>query len=111
MVQKKIATLQFKSFDHSSINQELPIKLKHLEKIIDNISKRYPSLHKSEIRLIVRQILETVREQLLLGDTIDIFDFLLQARLYGYCRVVKGKLSLTAKIQNNTPSRFKNANK
>lgn len=75
---------------------EIPIKLKKIEDIIDKIHTRYPAASKSEITFVVKEVFETIRESLILGDTINFSRFLSDTKLYFFKRrdkmIVKVKL-------------------
>lgn len=109
-MKRKINEAYFKSTDIQKIDIDLPLNLKNLEPIIGAIAKKYPLLKKSEISLIIRRFMEEIRDQLLQGNAVNIYDFLLNMRLYTYCKLQQNKLAFNAKIQVNTPQRIKNLN-
>lgn len=104
-MQKKINTTYFKK----DLNlKTLPLNLKNMEQIIDNIAKRYPTLSKIDISIITKAFLEELREAVLNGKDVCIFDFVSHMRLYTYCKINNyNKLGFLAKIQVNTSPSMK----
>lgn len=100
----------FKSIDINDLNVDLPLNLKELEPVINKIAQRYPALKKSEISLIAKMFMEEVREQLVQGKSINIYNFLLDMRLYTFCKLRENKLTLNTRVQVNTPTRIRNKN-
>jgi len=93
--------------DFKSLNSDLPLNLKELEIIIDEVSQKYPTLKKSEISLIIKCLMETLREQLLKGKVINIHEFLPNMKLYTFCKLRKNKLTFNTKIQVTTPKNIR----
>lgn len=56
------------------INNNLPIKLKHNQDLIDRIHSQYPYLEKHEISTIVITTFSIIREILVSGDIINIYN-------------------------------------
>lgn len=107
-MKKKFNKAYFKSFDINDLNADLPINLRELQPIIDEISLKYPSLKKHEIALIVRSFMEEIRAQLVEGNQINIREFLFDMRLYTFAKLRKNKITLNTKVQVSTPKKFKN---
>lgn len=81
----------------------LPVRLKSIEPIINRVVEQYPFLTKIEIIRIVKAFWETMREQLVLGNTITMHTFFSSAHLIRFNRFRLGKLVKVVKIKNNTP--------
>jgi len=109
-MKRKYNKTHFKSLDINDLNINLPLNLKELESAINNIAIKYPTLKKSEISLIAKLFMEEIREQLLQGNTINIYDFLLNMKLYTYCKLRNNKLIFNTRIQANTPTKIRNKN-
>lgn len=109
-MKRKYNKTHFQSFDINDLNVDLPLNLKELEPAINNIAIRYPLLKKSEISLIAKIFMEEVRAQLLQGNSINIYDFLLNMKLYTYCKLRNNKLIFNTRVQVNTPIRIRNKN-
>ena len=80
---KKKST-QFDGFDEQTIqklNKNLPISIRTLEPLIERISQQYNLIEKSEIILIVKTIVESIREIISKGDSITIYKFFTIFRL------------------------------
>lgn len=75
------------------INKNYPIKLSKMEKIIDNISNKYPYLEKTQIAFIVKSTFENIRKFLILGDTIKIQNFMNFTKLKITKNSIKIKIS------------------
>lgn len=99
----------FKSLDINNLNDDLPLKLKALEPMVENIYKKYPVISKGEISLIIKMFMEEIREQLLQGYSINVYQCLLNMKLYTYCKLNNDKLLSNVRIQVNTPKRIKYA--
>lgn len=106
-MKKKYNKTYFTDLDIDFLNQDLPIKLNKIEPIIKTISEKYPTLNKSSISLIVKTMMEQVREELLNGNTININNFLISTRLYTFCRLRKNKITFNSRIQTATPTFLK----
>lgn len=100
----------FNSSDINDLNVNLPLNLKELEATINNIAPKYPLLKKSEISLIIKIFMEEIREQLVQGNSINIYDFLLDMRLYTFCKLRENKLTFNTRVQVNTPTKIRNKN-
>ncbi len=109
-MKRKYNKTHFKSFDINDLNVDLPLNLKELEPAINIIARKYPILKKSEISLISKLFMEEIREQLLQGNSINIYDFLLNMKLYTYCKLRNNKLNFNTRVQVNTPTRIRNKN-
>lgn len=107
-MKRKLNHTHFKSFDIEALNADLPINLRKLEPLIDNISSKYPLLKKSEISIIIKAFIEEMRVQLLKGNSINLFQFLLEMKLYTFCKVIKNKLYFNTRIAVTTPEKIKN---
>lgn len=62
------------------VNKTFPIRLNSLAKIVDRIHLKYPTLTKTEISLIVRNTIESIRDLSILGFTINLQKFLTDAK-------------------------------
>lgn len=108
---RKTNQLVLKPGEIDHLNTILPIKMRHLEPVINTITHKYPHLKKSQITLIVKTLLEEMRENLIRGNTITIKDLLFNMRLYTFCRMKNNKLIFNTQVQVSTPRYIKNANK
>ncbi len=106
-MQSKSNKTYFKSNYLEKLDKDLPIKLSKIEHIIDLIAKQYPTLKKSEISLIVKSLMEEIRDQLLQGNVITINDLFLNMRLYTYCKITNNKIRFNTRVQLTTPGHIK----
>ena len=53
------------------LNKEFPIKLIYNEELIDRISEQYPLIEKYKVAIIVLNILNSLRELLVLGKVLN----------------------------------------
>lgn len=90
-------------------NDTLPINLKHLNIIIDNIHEKYPLISKIEITYVVKALIYTFRDFLILGHTISIGDFFLDHKLYFNKFIKNNKIYYGVKAKIKTSSVLKNA--
>lgn len=102
-------TTYFKSDVINNINTDLPIKLKNLEHVINQVAIKYPNLKKHEISLIVKTLVEEMRDQLIKGKVITLRDLLSNMRLYTFCKMKNNKLIFSTRVQVTTPRHIKNA--
>jgi nucleoid DNA-binding protein len=111
-MKKKFNKTHFKSFDINDLNSNLPISLRELQTVIEDISKRYPALKKHEVAVIIKIFMEEIRSQLIEGNEINIREFLFNMRLYTFAKLRKNKITLNTKVQVSTPKklRIKNVN-
>jgi len=109
-MKRKYNKTHFKSFDINDLNVDLPLNLKELEPLINIIVQKYPSLKKSEISIIIKTFMEEIREQLIHGNGIHIKNFLLNMKLYTFCKLRNNKLMFNTKVQVNTPRKIRNNN-
>ncbi len=109
-MKRKYNNTYFKSLDINDLNIDLPLNLKELEPVVNQIAQKYPLLKKSEISLVVKTFMEEIREQLLQGNNINIYGFLLNMNLYTYCKLRNNKLCFNARVQVNTPVKIRNKN-
>lgn len=103
MVVKKHSQTYIKPFDREGLNRDLPLQLKSLQKIVATIHHQFPQMKKSEISLIIKTFLEEIREQLVLGNKINVRGFLYDMRLYTYARLRNEKVIFTTRVQVATP--------
>lgn len=108
-MKKKYNKTYFKSLDINTLNTELPLNLRELETIINEVSKKYPILTKIQISMISKKIMEEIREQLLAGNGINIREFLFDMKLFTFCKLRKNKITFNTKIQVSTPLKIKNS--
>lgn len=106
-MKKKQNKTYFTKFDIKKFNNDLPIKIDTLENIIAQVTKQYPFITESEIKLIVFYFLEEIREQVIQGNSINIEEFLHNMKLYTFCKIKYNKLEVNARIQVNTPKFFR----
>jgi hypothetical protein len=109
-MKRKYNKTYFKSSDINTLNADLPLTLKELEPAIHIISQQYPLLKKSEVSLIIKTLMEEMREQLIQGNIIHIYNFLLNMNLYTFCKLRKNKITFNTKVQVNTPLKIRNKN-
>jgi nucleoid DNA-binding protein len=105
-MKKKFNKAYFKSFDIEDLNASLPINLRELQGVIDEIAEKYPALKKHEIALISRMFMEEIRSQLIEGNQINIREFLFDMRLYTFAKLRKSKITLNTKVQVSTPKKL-----
>lgn len=88
------------------VNSELPINIKTLESLVDRIYKRYPMIDKTQISVIVRAALESIRELLILGNVINFNKFVFNMKLHFFTHYYK-KLRAALKVKLSTPPSIK----
>jgi len=107
---------QYRDLDNEEIAKifdlEYPIKLKN-SSLIDRIHARYPIIPKSQIALIVKTCLDTLRFQLIIGSIISIKGFMhnIRIRFLKYHLKEKSKhtnrhIRLTSYIMVDTPRKL-----
>jgi hypothetical protein len=89
------------------INKLFPINIKHLEPIINNITKKYPLINKMEIVFIVKAFFEVIREILISGKTFSINNLFSHTHLIAITRISKNKIEIIPKIKITTPRKMK----
>lgn len=109
-MKRKHNSSYFKSGDINNLNADLPLNLRELEPVINEIVKKCPLLKKSEISLIVKCFIEELREQLVKGKIINLKDLLMNMQLYTFCKLKNNKLMFNTRVQVTTPRHIKNAN-
>lgn len=109
-MKQKHNTTHFK-IPKQELIQDLPLGLADFEPIVNRIAEKYPLLSKPEIALIVKNLMEEIRNQILDGNTVHIRKYLHNMRLYSYVSLEQDKLRVGAKIQTQTPRKIKNASR
>lgn len=87
---------------------KLPISLKYIQHIIDKISIRYPLIDKTEITVIIKTLLETMRDILLAGDRITVRGLFSGMHLVSLNHIWNNKFVRTIKIKMKTSRKIKN---
>lgn len=64
------------------LEQEMPIKLKKLENLIDRVHRRYPIISKMEVALIIKTAFEGMRELLVSGCILNFNRFVTDMKLH-----------------------------
>lgn len=93
--------------DKSQLDKELPIILAKIEPIIDRVCKRYPSLNKIQITIIIKSFFERIRFLLVKGDTLSINNFVGRLKLISFYRNRHGKDIINIKAKLSTPKALK----
>jgi predicted rRNA methylase YqxC with S4 and FtsJ domains len=84
--------------------EDLPISLKHILPIVDRVHSRYPTISKIEVILIIKSLLEVIRELLVLGKIVSINDLFDHAHVIFYIIERRnGKSFPSVKIRVQTP--------
>ena len=91
----------------STLKEDFPISLKHIEHILTRVHERYPALTRYEITIIAKSFFETIRSLLIEQNTISINGFAANMKLIFFSKFVKNKHCKTAKIKLTTPGIFK----
>lgn len=108
MHKEKLTKFVFKNKSHEEIvdiiNQELPLNLKNQQNLIDRIYLRYPYIKKYEISIIVMTIFSIIRDNLILGNTLNFYNLFFNTKIM-FFNSSKGK-SLKMKIKNKTSRKF-----
>jgi len=85
----------------------LPVSLKNIVPIIDRVHNRYPTISKIEVILIIKALLEVIRELLVLGKIVSINDLFDHAHILNYVVRRNGKTFPSVKIRVQTPRDMK----
>ena len=93
------------------INVNYPIKLKHIEDVINKIHNEYPFIEKNIIIIIVKYFFESLREVLILGHTIKINNYLTNMKLNIYNKFIKKSYYLAIKTKLKTAKNIRNYGK
>lgn len=93
----------------SELNETYPTKLKFNEDLVRRVAIRYPLIKKSEVALIISKTIESIREFLVMGDTINIVRTFTNFKLSFFQRPYQGDIYSTVKLKISTPERLKNA--
>ena len=70
----------------NDLDTELPISLKHLQDVVERVSKRYPHIPSYQIALITRSFFQTLRELLFEHEGISISGLFTRFHLISYSR-------------------------
>lgn len=89
------------------INKLLPLNLKNIEVIIDNVHQQYKTLTKHEITIIIRTMLETIRLLLITGNSLSIKELFSNMHLINYNQNIKSKLIKIIKCKLTTSKNIK----
>ena len=95
----------------NQLNINHPIKLKHIEDIINIVHQQYPLIEKNYVIFIVKYFFESIRELLVLGHSIKINNFLIGMKLVIYNKWIKKSYYLAIKTKLKTPRNIKNYGK
>lgn len=91
--------------NYPNLDIDLPINIKHLQLLTDQVASRYPHIPKYKVILIIRAFFKSIRSLLLSEQVISLSGLFTQLHLIQFKRgnynVIKPKL--------NTPRRFKRA--
>jgi len=88
--------------------EDLPVSLKNIIPIIDRVHSRYPTVSKIEIVLIIKTLLEVIRELLILGKIVSINDLFDHAHILYYdVKRKNGNIFPSIKIRVQTPRDMK----
>lgn len=84
------------------LSVEFPISLKHIQPLIENVSRRYPLLPKYKIVMIVKIFFEVLRYFLIIGDTITLRHLFSVMKISTYTRINNNKYQRQIKINLTT---------
>jgi len=88
--------------------EDLPeVSLKHILPIIDRVHNRYPTISKIEVILIIKALLEIIRELLVLGKIVSINDLFDHAHILHYIVKRNGNIFPSVKVRVQTPRDMK----
>lgn len=88
--------------------EDLPeVSLKHIFSIIERVHNRYPTISKTEVVLIIKALLEVIRELLVLGKIVSINDLFDHAIVLFYIVKRKNGVFPSVKIRVQTPRDMK----
>jgi len=89
------------------LNNNYPISIKYNEDLVNKVHARYPLLDKSEIGIVVKAIFSTLRDLLIRGETLNINNLFVNARLLMFKHKRGGVIFPAIKAQLDTPPHMK----
>lgn len=89
------------------VDKKLPIDLKGLEFLAENIHNKYPVLDKHEIMLIIKMFFCRIRKFLITKKVINFSDFIFDTKLH-FMMNCRNKNIIRVKIKLRTPENIKN---
>lgn len=89
------------------INSTLPIRLKYNQDLIDRIYAKYPYIEKHEISNIVLTTFYTIREMLIIGNIINIYNLFFNMKLYFFHASKSGDIISRLKGEITTPPKLR----
>lgn len=108
---KKVKEFYFKDINHEDllkeIDDQIPIKLKYNENLINRVCARYPYLSKTEVSIIVLNIFKGFRDMLVLGNIMNFHNLFFDTKLYFFDYLHKGRKLPAMKIKISTPPKLK----
>mgnify|MGYP003348732960 CR=1 FL=1 len=92
------------------LNNNLPINLKNISYIVDQIYDQYPLISKPEISYIVKNIIYSFRDNLVKSNIININNFFYDYKLYFYSFNKNNKIynAIRAKIKTSPRIKYEN---
>lgn len=84
------------------LNNEFPISINKIERIVKRVQARYPFIEEHEVKLIVRMFFESLRDFLILGYAVDINKCFNKMKLYFFTHVRDGITKFAVKAQVNS---------
>lgn len=108
---KTIKPFFFKDKTHQQIiddiNEDMPVKLKYNEDLINRISARYPLITKSQISIIVEVVFRSFRELLVSGNILNFHNLFFNVKLYFYNYTKRGYKFPRLKVKATTPPKLR----
>lgn len=91
----------------TTIEDQFPISLKHLQEIIDRVHNRYPLVEKYDIAVTIKAFIDTIRSILLDGNIITIHHLFSNMYLNSYRVINKSKYNRIVRVKMTTAKRLK----
>jgi hypothetical protein len=85
------------------LNEELPVKLKYNEDLVNRVHKRYPYLDKTSVSIIVRGIFQSLRDLLILGKVLNFNKLFFDTKFHFFDHGKKGHILPFLKVKISTP--------
>lgn len=89
------------------VNSLFPINLKYNEELIDRIYEQYPYIEKHEISNIVLTTFSIIRECLIMGDIINIYNLFFNMKLFFFHATKDGAIISRLKGELTTPPKLR----